>query len=329
MNRRPMNTRRKLLLALAATLAAPRLATAQEKMRRIVWFAAGRAGVPSPFLDALKSGLRELGWEEGRNISITPHWTAGTPEDEERLAREMLTSNPELIVTSGRNTVAVHRARPTGPVVFSFSGNPVDAGFVQSFARPGGTMTGISLLSLDLAGKRIELLKEIVPHVRRMGVLTRPEHPGEQRERAVSEEAARKVGLTLVYAPIRSEAGFDEAFRAIAQARCDSLLVFPDGIMHANAARIARFAVERRLAAVSGWAAFADNGLLLSYGPNLRDAYKGLARYVDRILRGARPAALPVELPRTVEFVVNLKTANALGIKIPNSIRLRADRVIE
>jgi putative ABC transport system substrate-binding protein len=324
-----MNTRRKLLLALAATLAAPRLATAQEKLRRIAWFSAGRAGAPSPFLEAFVLGLRELGWEEGRNISITPHWTAGTPEDEERLARQMLASNPELIVTAGRNVVAVHRARPSGPVVFSFSGNPVDAGFVQSFARPGGNMTGISLMSLDLAGKRIELLKEIAPRIRRMGVLTRVEHPGEQRERAVSEEAARKLGLTLVYAPVHSEAGFDEAFGAIAQARCDSLLVFPDALVLAQAARIARFAVERRLATVSGWAAFADNGLLLSYGPNLRDAYKGLARYADRILRGAQPAALPVELPRTVELVVNLKTAKTLGLKIPQATLLRADRVIE
>ncbi|MDO8595271.1 MAG: ABC transporter substrate-binding protein [Sulfuricaulis sp.] len=324
-----MNTRRKLLLALAATLATPRLAPAQEKMRRIVWFGAGRADLPSPGLAALVSGLRELGWEEGRNISISPHWTEGTPEDEARLARQMLASNPELIVTQGRNVGAVHRARPTGPVVFGYSGNPVDAGFVQSFARPGGNMTGISLMSLELAGKRIELLKEIVPRIRRMGVLTRPEHAGEHRERAVSEEAARKVGLTLAYAPIRGEAGFDEAFRTIAKERCDSLLVFPDAIMNANAARIARFAVERRLAAVSGWATFPDNGLLLSYGPNLRDSFKGLARYVDRVLRGARPADLPVELPRTVELVVNLKTAKTLGIKVPQSIMLRADRVIE
>jgi putative ABC transport system substrate-binding protein len=324
-----MNTRRKLLLALAAALAAPPLALAQEKLRRIAWFGAGRTDLPSPFLAALVSGLRELGWDEGRNISIIPHWTAGTPEDEERLARQMLASDPELIVTSGRNVVAVHQARSAVPVVFAFSGNPVDAGFVQSFARPGGNMTGISLMSLDLAGKRIELLKEIVPRIRRMGVLTRPEHAGEPRERAVSEEAARNVGLKLVYAPIRSEAGFDEAFRTIARERCDSLLVFPDAIMHANAARIAQFAAERRLAAVSGWAAFAENGLLLSYGPNLNDSYRGLARYVDRILRGAQPASLPVELPRTVELVVNLKTAKALGIKIPQSIFLRADRLLE
>jgi putative ABC transport system substrate-binding protein len=160
-------------------------------------------------------------------------------------------------------------------------------------------------------------------------VLTRPEHPGEPRERAASEEIARKTGLTLVYAPVRSAADLDGAFRTIAEQRCDSLLVFPDGVMVANAARIAQFAVERRIAAVSGWATFAENGFLLSYGPNLRDSYKDLARFADRILRGTRPADLPVELPRTVELIINNRTARTLGIKIPPSIALRTDRVFE
>lgn len=325
----PMNTRRKLLLALAATVATPGLALAQQKMRRVAYFAPGRVDVPSPFFAALQSGLRDLGWEDGRNMSISAHWTEGTPEDEERLARQMLASNPELIVAQGRTAIAVHRARPTAPVVFGFSGDPVDAGFVQSLARPGGNMTGISLMNVELAGKRIELLKEIVPHIRRVGILARPEHPGEHRERAASEEAARKLGLTLVYAPIARGAGFEEAFRTIAQERCDSLVVFPDAPMTAISGRIAQFAVERRLAAISAWAAFAENGLLLTYGPNMRESFKGLARYVDRILRGAKPAELPVELPTTVELVVNLKTAKTLDIKIPNSILLRADKVID
>ena len=324
-----MNTRRKLLLALATAGAAPHLALAQEKIRRVAWFGSGRAGAPSPFLSALKSGLSELGWDEGRRISLATWLTEGTPEDELRMAREMVKSNPDLIITYGRNVVAVHKIQPAMPVVFGFSGDPVDAGFVQSYARPGGNMTGISLLSLELAGKRIELLKELSSGIRRMGVLTRVEHPGEPRERAVSEEIARKVGLSLVYAPIKSGADMDDAFRAISQQRCDSLLVFPDGVMVANAARIAGFAAERRIATVSGWNTFAENGFLITYGPNLEDSYRSLARYADRILRGTRPADLPIELPRQVELVVNNRTAKALGIKIPDSIRLRADRVIE
>lgn len=325
-----MKSRRQFLIALPAALAATHPAFAQEKIRRVAWFASGRAGVASPFLSALRAGMRELGWIDGRNVAITELWTEGTPADEERLARVMLASGPELVITQGRNVVAVHRAQPRMPVVFAFSGNPVDAGVVQSFARPGGNMTGVSLMSLDLAGKRIELLKEIAPQIRRMGVLTRPEHPGEPRERAVSEEAARKVGLTLTYAPVASPADLDGALRTLAQERCDSLLVFPDGSMTAISPRVAQFAAERKIASVSGWDTFATNGFLLSYGPNLIDTYKnGLSRYVDRVLHGARPSDLPVELPKTVELVINMKTAKVLGVKIPNSVLLRADRVIE
>ena len=323
-----MISRRDALIALASSLALPRYAFSQEKIRRIAWFGAGRAGAPSPFFSALQAGFRELNWHEGRNLALSLHLTEGTPEEADQAARQMLATNPELIMAYGRDVFSVHKLQTQIPVVFGFSGNPVDAGFVHSLARPGTNMTGISLMSLDLAGKRIELLKELAPNVRRMGVLTRPEHPGEPRERAASEEIAQKAGLTLVYAPIRTAGDFDEAFRTLAQQRCDSLLVFPDGVMIANAARIARFAAERRIASVSGWGAFPENGFLLSYGPNLRDSYKDLARFADRILRGARPADLPVELPRTVELVVNSRTASALGLKIPQSIALRADRVI-
>ncbi len=324
-----MITRRDALIALASSLTLPRYAFSQEKIRRIAWFGAGRAGAPSPFFAALQAGFRELNWHEGRNLAISLHLTEGTPEEADRAARQILTSNPELILTYGRDVFSVHKLQSQIPVVFGFSGDPIDAGFVQSYARPGGNMTGISLMSLELAGKRIELLKEFVPNLRRMGVLTRLEHPGEPRERAASEEFARKAGLTLVYAPVRTAADLDGAFRTIAEQRCDSLLVFPDGVMVANAARIAQFAVERRIAAVSGWATFAENGFLLSYGPNLSDSYKDLARFADRILRGTRPADLPVELPRTVELVINNRTARTLGIKIPPSIALRTDRVFE
>jgi putative ABC transport system substrate-binding protein len=323
-----MTTRRQCLIALAASLAAPCQTAAQERLRRVAWIGAGRAGTPSPFFAALQAGFKELNWHEGRNLALSLHLTEGTPEEADQAARRMLGSNPELIMAYGRDVFSVYKLQTQIPVVFGFSGNPVDAGFVHSLARPGTNMTGISLMSLDLAGKRIELLKELAPNVRRMGVLTRLEHPGEPRERAASEEIARKAGLTLVYAPIRVAADLDEAFRTIEQQRCDSLLVFPDGVMIDNASRIAQFAAERRIASVSGWGTFAESGFLLSYGPILRDSYKDLARFADRILRGTKPADLPVELPRTVELVVNNRTANALGLKIPQSIALRADRVI-
>ena len=319
--------RRTFLASICAAIVAPRL-VAQEKLRRVAFFSAGRAGVPSPFLEAIVSGLRDLGWIEGQNIAITPYWSAGSAEDEERMARGISETNPEVIVGLGRNVIALQRARPSAPVVFGFSGNPVDAGFAESLARPGGNSTGISLMSLELAGKRIELLKEMVPRIGHLAILARPQHPGEHRERAASEEAARKVGLKTFYAPIGGAAEIDDALRAIDKARCDSLVAFPDASMHALAGRVGAFALERRLATASAIDLYADSGFLFSYGPNLRQTYRALARYIDRILRGTKPGDLAIELPSTLEFVVNGRTARTLGIAIPPLIMHRVDRVI-
>ena len=178
-------------------------------------------------------------------------------------------------------------------------------------------------------GKRIELLKEAVPQVRRIAVLARPEHAGEPRERRVSEDAARKLGISSVYLPLSDAVGIDAVLPAIAKERCDAIVVFPDGVMVNQGERIARFAAGLRVPAISGWASFAENGFLLTYGPHLSETYRALGRFVDRILRGAKPSELPVELPRRVELVVNLRTAKSLGVTIPQSVLVRADRVIE
>jgi putative ABC transport system substrate-binding protein len=326
-----MNNRRKLLIASAAALAAPSLVFAQEKTRRIAWFGAGRGSTPTwpPYLDAFRAGMREAGWSEGKNLTLSLFLIEDTLEAAERLAREMLATNPELIVVHGRDVNAVFRVKPTCPVVFAFSGDPVDAGFVQSYARPGGNFTGLSFLSLDLVGKRIELLREVSPRIRRLAVLARPEHPGEHRERAAAEEVAGKLGMALVYVPIQAATGLDGALQAIAQQNCDALIAFPDAVMLANSSRIAKFAMDAKIAAVSSWREFADNGFLLSYGPVFQDGFRRLGNYVDRILRGVKPIDLPVELPRTVELFVNARTARTLGIKIPQSILVRADKVIE
>ncbi len=328
-------TRRGMLVALAALAATPLLGFAQTpaRMRRVAWLGVGRSDAPSPYLEALRSGLGELGWDEGRNLVLDRYWATGSVQQnmEPDLARQIVATNPEVIVAQEQTTLAVKRLQPESPVpvVFGFSGNPVDAGLVQTFARPGGNFTGISYLALDLVGKRIEMLKEVVPHIRRIAILARPQHPGEHRERAASEEVVRKLGIAQAYFPIGDVSELDKAFRDIMQTHCDALIVFPDAIMFANSDRIARFAIEAKLPAVSGWERFAGGGLLLTYGPNLRDTYRTLARYVDRILRGTKPGDLPVELPRSVELVVNARTARALGLTVPQSILLRADRVIE
>ena len=297
-------------------------------MRRIAWLGLGRRYAPSPYVDLLRAGLRDLGWVEGRNLTIGLYWATGR-EDMEAAARELLASNPEVIVAQELMVYAVQPLKPTSPVVFGFSGDPVDGKLVQSFARPGGNFTGMTYLALDLVGKRIELLKEWVPQTRRIAILAHPQHPGEQRERQASEEVVGKLGIELSYFPLQDLAELDEIFRTIVQNGCDALVVFPDSAMFGVSDRIARFASEARLPSVSGWAPFAQNGLLLTYGPNIRDLYRSLARYVDRILRGAKPADLPVELPTKFELVINLKTAKALGLTVPPSLLARADEVIE
>jgi putative tryptophan/tyrosine transport system substrate-binding protein len=205
----------------------------------------------------------------------------------------------------------------------------VDAKFVNSFARPGGNLTGMSYLAFDLVGKRIELLKEWVPQVRHVAVLARPQHPGEHRERQATQDVIGKLNMRLSYFPTPDLTKMDEIFQAVLQARCDALVVFPDAAMFAVSDRIARFASQARLPSVSGWGSFARNGLLLTYGPNVPEIYRSLARYVDRILRGTKAADLPVELPTRFELVINLGTAKALGLEVPPTLLARADEVIE
>ena len=321
--------RRQFLIAAGALLVAPQATWAQQKARRVAWFGVGAAGSPSPFLEAFRAGLREWGWVEGSNLQLEVFFSDGSPESSERVARQAIASKPELLVVYGRDVPVASRLKPSFPVVFAFSGNPVDAGIVKSFARTETNFTGVSFLSLDLAAKRIELLKELAPNMRRLGVLARPEHAGEHRERAASEEAAAKLGLGVFYAPIQGPKDLESALRTISEQKCDALVAFPDAVTLANSGLIAAFAQNARIATVSGWASFADNGFLLSYGPNLRESYRSLARFADRVLRGARPSDMAVELPSVVELVLNARTARVLGLSIPPVVRARADRVIE
>ena len=325
-----MMTRRHVLTALGILLSRPTMGWAQTPtVRRIAWFGLGPLDAPSPYLEALRAELRDLGWTEGRNLTISRFTSTRAPEDFEVVVREIVAAKPEVVVTQEFAALAMLRNQATLPVVFGFSGDPVEAKLVQSLAHTGTNYTGMSYLASELVGKRIEFLKEALPHVRRIGILARPQHPGEHRERAASEEAAQKLGIAVAYFPIREVAEIDKAFAVMRQERCDAVVIFPDYTMFVNRDRLARLAIEAKLPAISGWPAFAESGLLLNYGPNLRDIYRGLARYVNRILRGAKPEDLPVELPRTVELVVNMRTAKALGIKIPSLILQRADQVIE
>jgi putative ABC transport system substrate-binding protein len=227
------------------------------------------------------------------------------------------------------------------PVVFGFSGDPVDAKLAESWARPGRNFTGMSYLAVELVGKRIELLKEWLPDTRRIAVLARPQHPGESIERKATEEVVRKLGMEMSYFPFLTrsflpgapppgdQGDLDKIFRSIAADRCDALVVFPDSSMFEVSERVAAFARDAKLPSVSGWLPFAQKGLLMTYGPNVRELYRSLARYTDRILKGTKPADLPVEVPAKFYLAINLKTAKALGIEPPARLLTRADEVIE
>jgi putative tryptophan/tyrosine transport system substrate-binding protein len=330
--------RRQFIAALGSATAWPLVARAQrpERVRRIAWLGAGRAGDPSPYLDSLRAGLRQLGWIEGRNLTIGLFWATGL-DDMEASARELLATDPEVVVTQEFTVLGMRAVKTTKPVVFGFSGDPLDVKLVQSWAKPGGNFTGMSYLAVELVGKRIELLKEWLPQTRRIAVLARPQHPGEPIERRASEAVVEKLGIQLQYFPYTSRSvlpardlsELDVVFRAIVDGRCDALVVFPDSAMYEISDRVARFALEARLPSVSGWSSFAQKGLLMTYGPNVRELYRSLAGYVDQILRGTAPADLPFQAPTTFYLAINQKTAKGLGLDIPPTLLARADEVIE
>src|SRR6516225_1350133 len=330
--------RREFIALFGGAVACPLAARAQrgERVRRIAWLGAGRADESSPYLDSLRAGLRELGWIEGRNLTIERFWATGL-DNMDGAALDLLASDPEVIVAQEFTVLAFRSVKTEKPVVFGFSGDPLDVKLVQSWARPGGNFTGMSYLAIELVGKRIELLKEWLPQTRRIAVLARPQHPGEHLERQASEEAAGKLGIELSYfpyypqsfLPARDLSELETAFRAIVQDHCDALVVFPDSVMYEVTERIARFAVETKLPSVSGWSSFANKGLLMTYGPNVHALYRSLASYVDRILRGTTPADLPFQAPTSFYLAINQKTAKALGLDIPPTLLARADEVIE
>src|SRR6516225_6874128 len=258
--------RREFIVSLGCAAAGwPVVAWAQQRadrVRRIAWFGLGRSDEPSPYVDSLRAGLRDLGWIEGRNLTIGLFWATGR-EDMEAAGRELLASDPEVIVTQELMVFALRSLKTTKPVVFGFSGDPVEGKLAQSWAHPGSNFTGMSYLAIELVGKRVELLKEWLPQTQRIAVLARPQHPGEHLERQASEAAAVKLGIELSYfpyttpvLPTRDLSELETAFRAIVQDRCDALVVFPDSAMYEISDHVARLALQAKLPSVSGWSSF-------------------------------------------------------------------------
>jgi putative tryptophan/tyrosine transport system substrate-binding protein len=330
--------RREFISALgSAVFACPSMAMAQraEQVRRVAWLGLGHPDPQSPYVESLRAGLRDNGWIEGQNLSLALYWATGR-DDMEAAARSLLATNPEVVVTQELMTYALRATKTGKPVVFGFSGDPVDGKLVESLATPGGNFTGMSYLAIELVGKRIELLKEWLPRIRHIGVLARPQHPGDHLERQASEAVARRLGIEFSYfpyqapsLPARDLGELEQAFGKILGDGCDALVVFPDSAMYEICDRVAGLAIKAKLPTVSGWTPFARAGLLMTYGPDIRELYRSLGRYVDRILRGAKPAELPVERPTKLNLAINLKTAKALDVIVPAALLSRADEVIE
>jgi putative ABC transport system substrate-binding protein len=313
-------------------LAAPLVGEAQQAgIPRIGWLSAGSE--PDPFLEAFRGGLQKLGYVEGQNIVIAVRHAHGNLEALRAAAAELAQSKVALIVAS---LTAVRAARTIKniPILFTISGDPVEAGVAQSLSRPGGNLTGSTFLSLEVAGKRVELLTQTVPRLRSLAALSNIDHPGEKSELRATEAAAHKVGVNLIYvpfsqSPFESSPELDKALETVRRAQPDGMVVFPEGATMANRASLANFAIKQRLPSIFGWSEYATAGGLMSYGARQRDAHARLATYADKILKGAKPGDLPVEQPSRFELVINLNTAKALGLTIPPSLLLRADQVIE
>jgi len=314
--------RRAFLAGLAATVL-PAGADAQGRSpARIGWIST--EAQPDPFIDGFREGLRQHGHVDGQSVVLDLRYT-GDLEALRAAVAELTRSGVAFIVSSGPAIRAIRNAKDV-PVLFAISGDPVELGLAASLRRPGGNFTGLTFLSLTVAAKRVELLRQAVPGIRRLAVLSNTDHPGEGSERRATEEAARALGLAVRYVPFRGGAELDGALAAVRDARADAMVVFPEGATMVARSRIARFAIAERLPSMFGWSEYVDAGGLMSYGANQREAYVRLAAYADRLLRGATTAELPIEQPTRFELVVNMATAAALGITLPPATLLLASR---
>jgi ABC-type uncharacterized transport system substrate-binding protein len=320
--------RREVITLLGSAAAWPVASLAQQpsKMRRIGFLGTSTSAVMSQWTAAFVQRLRELGWIEGRDIAIEYRYAEGRNERFAEIAAEFVELKVDIIVTTGPAAPQAKKATSVIPIVLALSPDPVGAGLVASLARPGGNVTGLSMQLSDTAGKRLELLLEAVPSFRRLAILANVGFAQAVLEASEAQAAARSLGFEVATLEIRREEDIVPAFASL---KADALYVTADALVNLNRIRINTLANVARLPTIAGWREFVEAGSLMSYGPSLPDLFRRAAEYVDKILRGAKPADIPVEQPTKFELVINLKTAKALGLTIPPTLLARADEVIE
>jgi putative tryptophan/tyrosine transport system substrate-binding protein len=319
-----------LLLGGGAAAAWPLAAHAQQpgKLPTIGYLGTAAASAWAPWTAAFVQRLHELGWTDGRTVAIQYRWAEGHGERYAEIAAEFVRLKVDVIVTTGPAAPQAKKSTSVIPIVLALSGDPMGAGLVASLARPGGNITGLSMLSADLAGKRLELLREVVPGLSRLAIMVNVGFPDAVLESGEVQTAAGTLGLEVLPLEIRQAQEIAPAFEALKD-HADALYVCTDALLNANRIRINTLALGARLPTMHGYKESVEAGGLMSYGANLPDLFRRAGDYVDKILRGAKPGDIPVEQPIKFDLVINLTTAKALGLTVPPTLLARADEVIE
>jgi putative ABC transport system substrate-binding protein len=327
-----ISRRRFLLTSLAGAVAAPLAAEAQQtgKVYRIGFLGNSTPALEANLVGPFREGLRELGWVEGQNIVIEYRWAEGNYERLPALVAELLARNVDVIVTAGTPAShAVKKATTSVPLIMVAVGDPIASGLVTSLTRPAGNITGLTSMGDELEGKRLELLRELIPTLSHVAALTNSANASLKKTSEVLRVVAKALQINVLVLDVRSPDQLDAAFNAIVQKHPDALLVPGDRVFLTNRVRIVQFTAQRRLPGMHAYRELVEAGGLVSFGPSYGGMHRRAAYYVDRILKGTKPGDLPVEGPTTFELVINMKTAKALGLTIPPSVLLRATHVIE
>jgi putative tryptophan/tyrosine transport system substrate-binding protein len=324
--------RRELILLLSGAVTAVRAVRAQQKAMPVIGYLnSGSPVSTAPGVAAFREGLREIGYVERQNVAIEYRWAEGRYDRLPALAADLVGRKVDVIATGGGETpaLAAKNVTSTIPIVFIGGGDPVKAGLVVSLARPGGNLTGFTTLTGEVIAKRLEVLSELVPQARVIAVLVNPNSGGAESQMRTVQEAAHAKGLQLHIMKAGADGEFETAFATLVQLQAGALLVGPDPFFFSRREQLVALAARHAVPAIYEWREFAAAGGLISYGPSLTGTWRQVGIYVGKILEGTKPADLPVQQPMTFELVVNLTTAKALGLTIPQSILARADEVIE
>lgn len=319
-----------LALSILCALSLPVDAQQSKKIPRIGFMGNSTAALEANLVRPFREGLRDLGYVEGQNIAIEYRWAEGNYDRFPTLIAELIAAKVDVIVTAGTPAAqAYQKTKASIPLVMVAVGDPVGTGLIASLNRPGGKFTGLTSISPELEGKRIELLKEVIPRLSHIAVMWNPKNAFHAIENKQVETAAAALRIKVLYLGVEAGEHLDDAFAQIIKARPEALLILADRVFLHNRARIMEFAVRNRLPGVYAYLELVEAGGLMSYGPSYADMHRRAAIYVDKILKGAKPADLPVEAPAKFELVVNVKAAKQIGISIPPNVLARADRVIK